>query len=230
VEASRDSVRVRPETPAIAAILALAGGSLDGIVFSRYGVFANAQTGNLVLFALGLAQGRWSAFASLVPVGAFALGVAVAQGIARARAFVIRPTRVALGLEVAVLILVALLPPAAPSWMTVLPVSFAAAVQASSFRSLAGQPYSTTMSTGNLRSFVLYLVRAFADHDPVAARAAGAFGVVLTAFCVGAGVGALIAARFGSLALALPATTLVIVLVLIVHETATLDRRPEIHD
>lgn len=227
MEANRDSVRVRPETPAIAAVLALAGGAIDGIVFAQHGVFANAQTGNLVLLAVGIAAGRWSALASLVPVVAFALGVAVAVALARARALVRRPTRVAIGLEVVVLVLVALLPRDAPAWATVLPVSFAAAVQASTFRSLSGQAYSTTMSTGNLRSFVQLLTRAGADRDAASARAAGAFGLVLLAFCVGAGTGALLATGVGGPALWLPAALLLVALVAIVRETARLGRSPE---
>ena len=66
-----------------AALLALAGGFLDAYTYlCRGGVFANAQTGNMVLLGVRAAEGRWrEAAAYLAPIGAFALGVLIAEAI-----------------------------------------------------------------------------------------------------------------------------------------------------
>ena len=46
----------------LALLLALAGGFLDAFTFVGHGgVFANAQTGNVVLLAVGAATGHWGA-------------------------------------------------------------------------------------------------------------------------------------------------------------------------
>ncbi len=65
------------------ALLAAAGGLLDAYTYlSRGGVFANAETGNMVLFGICLTQGQWrKAVGYLFPILAFALGVLAAEFI-----------------------------------------------------------------------------------------------------------------------------------------------------
>ena len=64
----------RSESFRAAAVLALAGGFLDAYTYLCRGqVFANAQTGNMVLLAVRLAEGNWGkAFHYLMPILAFA--------------------------------------------------------------------------------------------------------------------------------------------------------------
>lgn len=64
-----------------------ASGFLDAYTFlARGGVFANAQTGNVILLALNLAQGHLhQALAHLGPIVAFVLGVALATHVKRGR-------------------------------------------------------------------------------------------------------------------------------------------------
>ena len=79
------TMRQPSDTFAVAALLALAGGFLDAYTYlCRGGVFANAQTGNMVLLALRAAEGRWQeAAAYLAPILAFALGVLAAELLRR---------------------------------------------------------------------------------------------------------------------------------------------------
>ena len=58
-------------------LLALTGGILDAYTYlTRGGVFANAQTGNIVLLGVYLAQGEYSRAARyVIPIAAFAVGV-----------------------------------------------------------------------------------------------------------------------------------------------------------
>ena len=73
----------RAESLGLAALLALAGGLLDAYTYlCRGGVFANAQTGNMVLLAIRAAEGNWrGAGHYLVPVAAFAAGVLVTEAL-----------------------------------------------------------------------------------------------------------------------------------------------------
>lgn len=70
------------------ALLTLSGGLQDTYTYLRRGrVFANAQTGNIVLLGQSLFDGDWSRAARyLFPVLAFALGVGAAE-------WGIKPTR-----------------------------------------------------------------------------------------------------------------------------------------
>ena len=97
----------RSESFAAAALLALSGGLLDAYTYlCRGGVFANAQTGNMVLLAIRAAEGKWQeAGRYLIPILAFAAGVMVAETVKRlhrsAGAFHWRHT--VLGLEIVLL-------------------------------------------------------------------------------------------------------------------------------
>ena len=170
--------------------LAVVGGFLDTYTyFTRGGVFANAQTGNLVLLGISAARGElYRAGQYLIPVLAFALGVVATEGL-RARRGAVDWQRTVLLLEAAILAVVGLLPPAFPDFVVNVTVSFLCSMQVNSFRLLEGMPYATTMCTGNLRSCAYHLgQRLFAGERAGTGRAARYLWVML-AFCAGAALG-----------------------------------------
>ncbi len=170
--------------------LAVVGGFLDIYTyFTRGGVFANAQTGNLVLLGISAARGElYRAGQYLIPVLAFALGVVATEGL-RARRGAGDWQRTVLLLEAAILAVVGLLPPAFPDFVVNVTVSFLCSMQVNSFRLLEGMPYATTMCTGNLRSCAYHLgQRLFAGERAGTGRAARYLWVML-AFCAGAALG-----------------------------------------
>ena len=65
----------------LGAVLALAGGFLDAYTYvCRGGVFANAETGNIVLMGIELADGNFkSALQYLIPITAFACGILASE-------------------------------------------------------------------------------------------------------------------------------------------------------
>ena len=77
------SKRQMSDTFLIAVLLAVVGGSLDAYSYVARGhVFANAQTGNIVLFGLHLADGEWmQAGTYIIPVLAFVLGIFIDEWI-----------------------------------------------------------------------------------------------------------------------------------------------------
>ena len=64
-------------------VLAVAGGFMDAYSYMcRDGVFANAQTGNMLLLGIHLSQKEWGVAAHyFFPVMAFAIGIALAEVI-----------------------------------------------------------------------------------------------------------------------------------------------------
>jgi len=225
------TIRTRPENLPTGLLLAGAGGFLDAYTFvGRGGVFANAQTGNIVLLAVAAAERHWpAALLHVPPILAFMLGVALAETLARpaARRIVRRPARFALVAEIVVLVIVGALPPQVPDQVVTAAIAFASALQVSTFRSLQGIDYSTTLTTSNLRTLIAkaYLWRA--DHDATARRQAARIGAVVAGFGVGAAVGALCTHFFGPHAVWVAAAMLVLALAAIVMETVTLSRRKQ---
>jgi uncharacterized membrane protein YoaK (UPF0700 family) len=67
-------------------LLAVAGGGVDAILISSFQILTGAQTGNTVLLAVALAQGRFTAgFYSAVSVAAFVIGSVAGELVVRKR-------------------------------------------------------------------------------------------------------------------------------------------------
>lgn len=181
-----------------AALLALSGGLLDAYTYlCRGGVFANAQTGNLVLLGVRAAEGEWGrAVAYLVPVMSFSLGVLVAEGIRylhrSAGHFHWRHT--VLGLEIAVLAAASCIPQGEWDGAVNLMVSFVCALQVETFRTVRGNPFASTMCTGNLRSGTEALFHGAANHDAVLLKKSGCYFGVIACFVAGAALGVVVSA------------------------------------
>ena len=221
--------RARPlptaHTVPLAVLLTLVGGGLDAYTFiSRNGVFANAQSGNVVLMAVAAALGHWrQALNHLPSIVAFVVGVIAAESLNRPRvaALVRRPVRAAIGLEIAVLTLVGFIPRSAPDSVVTVLIAFTAAVQTSTFRTLVDTTFTSTMTTGNLRTGARNAYLALIDHDTTAGRRARQFGMIVLAFALGALGGARLTATLGTHAVWFGAALLVACLLLFVHDEHT---------
>lgn len=192
---TQQSVLLASQRMRIAYLLAAVGGYMDAYTyFMRGGVFANAQTGNIVKLAIALADGKRDAYLGyLLPIVAFSIGLITARAIdsileRRGIRFV---RRMVLLVEAAALVVVGLIP-IGEEWNTLANciVSFVASLQYESFTTFRGDAIVTTMSTGNLRKMVdaLY-VGATEKNRGELARAGRYFSIILT-FAFGAYVGA----------------------------------------
>ena len=143
------------ESAIVMGLLCVSGGFQDAYTYNCRGkVFANAQTGNMVLLGQNFAGGHWEAGVRyLLPVLAFAAGIFAAEKIHRRfwkmERFHWRQTVILA--EAILLFLVGWMGQRANVWANVL-VSFVCAMQVQSFRKLNGNAYATTMCIGNLRT------------------------------------------------------------------------------
>lgn len=136
-------------------VLAVAGGFMDAYSYMcRDEVFANAQTGNMLLLGIRLSQKEWGLAAHyFFPVMAFAIGIALAEviryksneeGLFHWRQFSVLA-------EAIVLIGVSFISQDMNTLANSL-TSFACGIQVESFRKIHGNGIATTMCIGNLRS------------------------------------------------------------------------------
>jgi uncharacterized membrane protein YoaK (UPF0700 family) len=217
----------RPSAPQesllVATLLSAVGGFLDAFTWLTYGgVFATAQTGNVVLVGVYAALGQWpQAFRHVLPIAAFLLGVFIASRL-RGGALERKATLVSLVVEIALLGVVTIVTSDFPGVAVTLGISFVAALQTSSFVKVEGWRYSSVIATSNLRQAIEALVAGtVAPHDRRALREAWVFATVCVAFALGAGFGAFATARVGHKALAFPAILLLLVLSLCLAKTRT---------
>lgn len=176
-------------------LLTLSGGLQDAYTYLRRGrVFANAQTGNIVLLGQSLFNGDWSRAARyLLPLTAFALGVAAAEFL-RLRPSRLHWQRRVLLWEILLLFLVGFIPHSLDQLANAL-VSFSCAMQVQSFRQVEGVPFASTMCIGNLRSGVEALCAFLRTGDHQERRKARLYFCLILLFALGAVTGSLTAQR-----------------------------------
>lgn len=175
-----------------AVFLSLSGGLQDAYTYLFRGkVFANAQTGNIVLLSANIMDGRWDKVLHyLVPLCAFALGVLVAEKMREHFQAMQRlhwRQLVVLG-EVLLLFAVGFLPQSQNLLANAI-VSFSCAMQVQAFRKVNGYAFASTMCIGDLRSGVEALCVWSRTRDPKAKdRMLRYFGIILL-FALGSGIG-----------------------------------------
>lgn len=181
-----------------AAFIILSGGLQDAYTYLCRGkVFANAQTGNIVLFSSYLFDGQWGHCARyLIPVLSFLLGIFAAECVHRHFKYMekVHWRQLIILAEIILLFAVGFLPQNVNTLANAL-VSFVCAMQVQTFRKVRGHAYASTMCIGNMRSGTEALCVYFHNHDrEVLYKALTYFGVI-GLFAVGAGLGALLTAR-----------------------------------
>lgn len=222
------------ESVELGILLAIVGGFLDAYTFvGRGGVFANAQTGNVVLMGIEAATGEWrQVVLHAVPVLAFMVGVVVAEIIKKPsmRLFIKDSERAVLILETVVLFIVGFIPYTSPNIIVTVVVSFVSSVQISSFRKLVGSTYSTTMVTGNLRSATQEAYIAFTKKDDESARRTIRYSTINLSFLAGAILGGLLTSFIGVKAVWIPVIVLICSIILFNSERKGMNANIEIQD
>lgn len=187
------------ESLKIGVILALTGGFLDAYTFLTRGkVFANAQTGNIVLLGTNLFQGEFKqALSYLVPIVAFIVGVFITEFIKLKfkENEKLHWRQIIIFIEIFLLALVAFMPQSLNNLANII-VSFICAMQVESFRKINGIACATTMCTGNLRSGTELLFKYIKTKESdLKQKGLNYYGIDLT-FVLGAGLGALLTNMF----------------------------------
>ena len=170
----------------LSALLSFSGGLQDAYTYNvRDGVFANAQTGNVVLMSQNFMQGEWNkGLRYMLPLISFAAGSKIHW------------RQIILFIEIAMLLAVGFMPTGFNMLANIM-VSFSCAMQVQTFRKVHGYGYASTMCIGNLRSGTESLSQYFRTKEKgLLYKALHFFGIILI-FAIGAGIGGVLSVRFG---------------------------------
>ena len=184
----------------MSAFIILSGGLQDAYTYCcRDKVFANAQTGNIVLLSAHIMDGQWGMVLHyFIPLCAFAFGVLVAERMReRFRSMQRLHWRqlVVLG-EMLLLLIVGFLPESCNLLANAI-VSFSCAMQVQAFRKVNGYAFASTMCIGNLRSGMDALVAFGHTHDKNALWKSLQYFAIIFIFALGAGIGTQCVGIFG---------------------------------
>jgi uncharacterized membrane protein YoaK (UPF0700 family) len=184
----------------LALVLAVSGGLMDAYTYIYRGhVFANAQTGNILLLGVHLSDKNWTEAAKyLFPILSFTGGIILAELIRH-----INPHRTtfhwrqaAILVEAMALFMVGFLPVQHNAIANAL-VSFSCGIQVESFRKVLGHASSTTMCIGNLRSGTQAICEFFFTKKRAALNLGFIYYGIIVFFVMGAILGNALIKQFG---------------------------------
>ena len=206
------------ETMRLGILLALSGGLMDAYSYLFRGeVFANAQTGNILLCSVALSQGEWGvAVQYAFPVLAFGLGILMTFLIRqrfRNRTNRIHWRQLGVLAEILLLTLVAFLPQQANLLANSL-ISLACGFQVEAFRKIHGNAIATTMCIGNLRSATQHMCSYANTKDKEYIKKGLLYYGIIFFFVIGAIIGNACVEMFAEKALLIASAILAVAFVM----------------
>ena len=205
----------------LSAILAFSGGFQDAYTYSiRDNVFANAQTGNVVLMSQNFMQGNVAmGIHYMFPLLSFTAGIFIAEQIENKfkNSKSIHWRQIILLIEILMLALVGFIPLEFNMIANML-VSFSCAMQVQTFRKVHGYGYASTMCIGNLRSGTESLSHYLRNKDKEALYKALHYYGIIIIFAIGAGIGGVLSNVWGIKTILISTIILASVIVMMIKE------------
>lgn len=195
------SVLLECEKPWVYLMLISAAGWFGAYTYLlRGGVFCNAQTANVVIFAVSLGTGNWmKALYLLLPISAYFAGALVSELLGRAvkRFHFLRWETALVGFEILAVIGIGFLPEKAPDQIAQVAFNFICSMQFNTFRQVEGVSAATTFVTNHIRQLGYYTARLIRHHEKKYAKRLWLHGRLLIGFILGAVVSAIACQLFG---------------------------------
>lgn len=193
------------ESLEIGILLALAGGFMDVYSYMCRGkVFANAQTGNILLLGINISKGNFGeALQYLSPIIAFVLGLFIANIVRHKlkEMSLVHWRQLTILLEITTLMAVSFMPQRLNLVANSL-TSLVCAIQVESFRKINGSNAATTMCIGNLRTGVQELCDYIFTKNKNSKKTSITMLVLILSFAVGAIIGNIFITLFSERAIA----------------------------
>ena len=180
------------ESIEVGIFLALSGGFMDAYSYINRGkVFANAETGNIILMALKVCEGKFfEAVNYLIPIVSFAVGVAICEIIKyrKERINMIHWRQILVLFEIFAFIVVGFLPQEMNRVANSI-ISMISGIQFATFPKIRGTAMATTMCTGNLKTGTQNMYRGIKNGDKSAIEKGLYYYVCILVFILGTAVG-----------------------------------------
>ena len=212
------------ESIMVGILLALSGGFMDAYSYINRGkVFANAETGNIILMTLKICEGKFlESINYLIPILSFAIGVAICEIIKhrKEKINIIHWRQIIVVFEIAAFVFVAFLPQDMNKIANSI-ISMISGVQFATFPKVRGTAMATTMCTGNLKSGTQNLYRGIKTNDKSAFEKGLYYYVCIFVFIIGTMVGYLFVGLWAEKAILLAAVAMLIIFLMMFREFET---------
>ena len=155
----------------------------------RGGVFCNAQTANVVLFAIALGSGDWhKVLYLLVPIGAYIFGAFLSEFLGKTvkTLRLLRWDTILIGIEAVAALLLGFLPESAPDQICQIVLNFICSMQFNTFRQVKGIPAATTFVTNHIRQVGANAAKFLRHRDKDSGNRLKLHGMMIFCFALGA--------------------------------------------
>lgn len=209
------------ESLLIGILLATVGGFLDIYTYLLKGnVFANAQTGNIVLLGLQLANHNYQkALYYILPITAFFIGIVISEFIKLkfTNNQYLKWEHLILIIEIIILAIIAFEPKQLPHLICNVTIGLVCSLQVNTFKTTNGLPYASTMCTGNLKSAGQKLSAFIFLHDKTSLYHCFRYLIIISFFIFGAVIATFLISIFGQVSLLFCSILLLIVLLILIY-------------
>ena len=172
--------------------LSFLGGFLDAYSYLlKGGVFANAQTGNLIFLFISLANKNFhKCIKYIIPIIMFALGILISELLKQNKGLTnYHRVIAALLFEAEVIAVIGLTGTYFQHDVINCIISFTAAVQVAIFDKVDGNPMATTMITGNLKNSMINLSKYIYTSDRKDFTSVVTYFFIIVSFRIGVVIG-----------------------------------------
>ena len=180
------------ESIEVGIFLALSGGFMDAYSYINRGkVFANAETGNIILMALKVCEGKFfEAVNYLIPILSFAVGVGICEMIKyrKEKINMIHWRQIIVLFEIFAFIAVGFMPQEMNRVANAI-ISMISGIQFATFPKIRGTAMATTMCTGNLKTGTQNLYRGIKTGDRSSIEKGLYYYVCISVFIAGTTIG-----------------------------------------
>lgn len=212
------------ESIMVGILLAFSGGFMDAYSYINRGrVFANAETGNIILMTLKICEGKFlESINYLIPILSFAIGVAICEIIKhrKEKINIIHWRQIIVIFEIAAFVFVAFLPQGMNQIANSI-ISMISGIQFATFPKVRGTAMATTMCTGNLKNGTQNLYRGIKTNDKSALEKGIYYYVCIFVFIIGTMVGYLFVGLWAERAILLAAVAMLIIFFMMFREFET---------
>lgn len=209
------------ESIMVGILLALSGGFMDAYSYINRGkVFANAETGNIILMTLKICEGKFlESINYLIPILSFAIGVAICEIIKhrKEKINIIHWRQIIVVFEIVAFVFVAFLPQDMNQIANSI-ISMISGVQFATFPKVRGTAMATTMCTGNLKAGTQNMYRGIKTGDKSALEKGLYYYVCIFVFIIGTMVGYLFVKLWAEKAILLAAVAMLIIFLMMFRE------------
>lgn len=164
----------------------------------RGGVFCNAQTANLLMFAMQIGSGKFTqALHYLVSMAAYLLGAVVSEILPKPmkKLGLIRWDTFLIIIEMLAVVILGFIPESAPFQISQIIINFICSMQYNTFRQAQGVPMATTFCTNHIRQVGVWLTKAIKYKDKKYGKRMLDHVLMLLCFVFGAAVSTFLCGR-----------------------------------